>query len=194
MISELHLQYLRLSILSAFLSLSSLNCYFVCLRISFSNLASSMHCCVLGVGLLTLWFISSGKSHWMLANTWPFNNILNKDNWTGTRRLTGEALWDGELSFANCWASKILGSLEHITGMMQGPVNFSEKTIGTLHTAFRWCRCRALEEHLPHWFQHRLQREELLCKGLLLPLVAGEQLLREEQLDGSVADGGLWLM
>lgn len=156
----------------------------------FSTWASSMHCCVLGVGLLTRWFISSGKSHWLLSNS--FNKILNKDNRTSTRRLIGEALWDAGLSFANCWTRKILGSLEHVARTMQGPVNFSENTFGTLHAAFGWCQCCAPEEHLPHLFQHRLQREELFCKRFLLPLIARGQQLWKEQLDGSEADGR-WL-
>lgn len=57
---------------------------------------------------------------------------------------------------------------------------------------FRWCQCCAPEEHLPHLFQHRSQREKLFCKRFLLPLIAREQLLWKEQRDGSEA-GGWWL-
>lgn len=48
---------------------------------SFLTLASSvLEMLWFWYGHVILWSISSGKSHWMLANIWPFNSRLNKDN------------------------------------------------------------------------------------------------------------------
>lgn len=153
----------------------------------FLTLASSvLKMLCFGCGLLILWFISSGKSHWMLANIWPFNNRLNKDNWTGTRRFIGAALWGDELSFANCWSSKILGSWLCLRDDARDSKLFWKGLWGTTH-CFQvmsvLCSQGTPPTLVPALFTMRSwSAKDCYC-----------QQLQEKQLDGPEVDGWLWL-
>lgn len=98
--------------------------------------------------------------------------------------LIGKGLGGGEQSCANSPTIKTLGSLEHVVGTAQAPVNTQKKDFWDITDCFQVvsvpCSRGTLFPLAPALFAKRgaaLQR-------LLLPLLSREHLLRGEQLGG----------
>lgn len=158
----------------------------------FSALTSNVHCCVLCVGLLTLWSFCSGRSHLMLAKTWALSNVLSKGNWAGTRALIEN------LRRSERWWTEFCKLLNYQNPACRGDCvrasEYSELTSGTLHAVFRWCGCHAHTECFPRWLQHRLQREKLLCEDCCCHWLPGNDNCRRLSWTALEAGGWLWLM